>query len=119
MLGIRNMVIMIIVFVGIVLFVGVGGLGVVIYRGIIINNLVMIFLGSLFIVILVLVFDFILGFIEKRLINYKRVKYKINLKVIILGFFIVIFGVYFFLNLKKDKIINIVIKFMIEGYILG
>lgn len=65
MFGIRNMVIMIIVLVGIVLFIGVGGLGVVIYRGIMINNIIMIIIGSIFIVLLVLIFDFILGLVEK------------------------------------------------------
>ncbi|WP_338952185.1 ABC transporter permease subunit [Fusobacterium nucleatum] len=119
MSGIRNMVTMTIALAGIASFVGAGGLGVAIYRGITTNNSAMTFLGSLLIAILALVFDFILGLIEKRLTNHKRVKYKINLKVIILGLFIVIFGVYFSLNSKKDKTINIATKPMTEGYILG
>ena len=119
MSGIRNMVTMTIALAGIASFVGAGGLGVAIYRGITTNNSAMTFLGSLLIAILALVFDFILGLIEKRLTNHKRIKYKINLKVIILGLFIVIFGVYFSLNSKKDKTINIATKPMTEGYILG
>ena len=119
MSGIRNMVTMTIALAGIASFVGAGGLGVAIYRGITTNNSAMTFLGSLLIAILALVFDFILGLIEKRLTNYKRVKYKINPKLIILGLFIVIFGVYFSLNSKKDKTINIATKPMTEGYILG
>ena len=119
MSGIRNMVTMTIALAGIASFVGAGGLGVAIYRGITTNNSAMTFLGSLLIAILALVFDFILGLIEKRLTNHKRVKYKINLKVIILGLFIVIFGIYFSLNSKKDKTINIATKPMTEGYILG
>ena len=119
MSGIRNMVTMTIALAGIASFVGAGGLGVAIYRGITTNNSAMTFLGSLLIAILALVFDFILGLIEKRLTNHKRVKYKINLKVIILGLFIVIFGAYFSLNSKKDKTINIATKPMTEGYILG
>ena len=119
MSGIRNMVTMTIALAGIASFVGAGGLGVAIYRGITTNNSAMTFLGSLLIAILALVFDFILGLIEKRLTNHKRTKYKINLKVIILGLFIVIFGVYFSLNSKKDKTINIATKPMTEGYILG
>jgi len=74
---------------------------------------------STYIAILALVFDFVLGLIEKRLTNHKRVKYKINPKLIILGLFIVIFGTYFSLNSKKDKTINIATKPMTEGYILG
>lgn len=119
MSGIRNMVTMTIALAGIASFVGAGGLGVAIYRGITTNNSAMTFLGSLLIAILALVFDFILGIIEKRLTNRKRVKYKINLKLIILGLFIVIFGVYFSLNSKKNKTINIATKPMTEGYILG
>ena len=119
MSGIRNMVTMTIALAGIASFVGAGGLGVAIYRGITTNNSAMTFLGSLLIAILALVFDFILGLIEKRLTNYKRIKYKINPKLIILGLFIVIFGMYFSLNSKKDKTINIATKPMTEGYILG
>ncbi|WP_405347248.1 ABC transporter permease subunit [Fusobacterium animalis] len=119
MSGIRNMVTMTIALAGIASFVGAGGLGVAIYRGITTNNSAMTFLGSLLIAILALAFDFILGLIEKRLTNHKRVKYKINSKLIILGLFIVIFGAYFSLNLKKDKTINIATKPMTEGYILG
>ena len=119
MSGIRNMVTMTIALAGIASFVGAGGLGVAIYRGITTNNSAMTFLGSLLIAILALVFDFILGLIEKRLTNHKRIKYKINPKLIILGLFIVIFGMYFSLNSKKDKTINIATKPMTEGYILG
>ena len=119
MSGIRNMVTMTIALAGIASFVGAGGLGVAIYRGITTNNSAMTFLGSLLIAILALVFDFILGLIEKRLTNHKRVRYKINLKLIILGLFIVIFGAYFSLNSKKNKTINIATKPMTEGYILG
>lgn len=119
MSGIRNMVTMTIALAGIASFVGAGGLGVAIYRGITTNNSAMTFLGSLLIAILALIFDFILGIIEKRLTNHKRTKYKMNFKLIILGLFIIIFGAYFSLNSKKDKVINIATKPMTEGYILG
>lgn len=119
MSGIRNMVTMTIALAGIASFVGAGGLGVTIYRGITTNNSAMTFLGSLLIAILALIFDFILGIIEKRLTNHKRTKYKVNFKLIILGLFIIIFGAYFSLNSKKDKAINIATKPMTEGYILG
>ena len=119
MSGIRNMVTMTIALAGIASFVGAGGLGVAIYRGITTNNSAMTFLGSLLIALLALIFDFILGIIEKRLTNHKRTKYKVNFKLIILGLFIIIFGAYFSLNSKKDKTINIATKPMTEGYILG
>ena len=119
MSGIRNMVTMTIALAGIASFVGAGGLGVAIYRGITTNNSAMTFLGSLLIALLALIFDFILGIIEKRLTNHKRTKYKVNFKLVILGLFIIIFGAYFSLNSKKDKTINIATKPMTEGYILG
>ena len=119
MSGIRNMVTMTITLAGIASFVGAGGLGVAIYRGITTNNSAMTFLGSLLIALLALIFDFILGIMEKRLINRKKTKYKVNFKLIILGLFIIIFGTYFSLNSKKDKAINIATKPMTEGYILG
>jgi len=119
MSGIRNMVTMTIALAGIASFVGAGGLGVAIYRGITTNNSAMTFLGSLLIALLALIFDFILGIIEKRLTNHKKTKYKVNFKLIILGLFIIIFGAYFSLNSKKDKTINIATKPMTEGYILG
>ena len=119
MSGIRNMVTMTIALAGIASFVGAGGLGVAIYRGITTNNSAMTFLGSLLIAILALIFDFILGIMEKRLTNHKRTKYKVNFKLVILGLFIIIFGAYFSLNSKKDKTINIATKPMTEGYILG
>ena len=119
MSGIRNMVTMTIALAGIASFVGAGGLGVAIYRGITTNNSAMTFLGSLLIAILALIFDFILGIMEKRLTNHKRTKYKVNFKLIILVLFIIIFGAYFSLNSKKDKTINIATKPMTEGYILG
>ena len=119
MSGIRNMVTMTIALAGIASFVGAGGLGVAIYRGITTNNSAMTFLGSLLIALLALIFDFILGIMEKRLTNHKRTKYKVNFKLIILGLFLIIFGAYFSLNSKKDKTINIATKPMTEGYILG
>lgn len=119
MSGIRNMGTMTIALAGIASFVGAGGLGVAIYRGITTNNSAMTFLGSLLIALLALIFDFILGIIEKRLTNHKKTKYKVNFKLIILGLFIIIFGTYFSLNSKKDKAINIATKPMTEGYILG
>ena len=119
MSGIRNMVTMTIALAGIASFVGAGGLGVAIYRGITTNNSAMTFLGSLLIALLALIFDFILGIMEKRLTNHKRTKYKVNFKLVILGLFIIIFGAYFSLNSKKDKTINIATKPMTEGYILG
>ena len=67
MSGIRNMVTMTIALAGIASFIGAGGLGVAIYRGITTNNTAMTMVGSLLIALLALVMDFLLGFLEKRM----------------------------------------------------
>ncbi len=65
--GIRSMVTMTIALAGIASFIGAGGLGVAIYRGITTNNAAMTMCGSLLIAALALVVDFVLGFAEKRM----------------------------------------------------
>lgn len=67
MSGIRSMVTMTIALAGIASFIGAGGLGVAIYRGITTNNSAMTMAGSVLIAALALVVDFILGFVEKRM----------------------------------------------------
>lgn len=67
MSGIRNMAVMTIALAGIASFIGAGGLGVAIYRGITTNNAAMTVAGSLLIAGLALAVDLILGFAEKRM----------------------------------------------------
>lgn len=67
MSGIRNMVTMTIALGGIASYIGAGGLGVAIYRGITTNNTAMTIVGSLLIAVLALAVDAILGFVEKRM----------------------------------------------------
>lgn len=59
---------------GIASFVGAGGLGVAIYRGITTNNTALMISGSILIAVLALLSDFILGKIEKRLDYRNRAK---------------------------------------------
>ncbi|MGN0072154.1 MAG: glycine betaine ABC transporter substrate-binding protein [Atopobiaceae bacterium] len=66
MSGIRNMTVMTIALAGIASFIGAGGLGVAIYRGITTNNAAMTMAGSLLIAALALVVDAVLGFAERR-----------------------------------------------------
>ena len=65
--GFRNMVVMTIALGGIASFIGAGGLGVSIYRGITTNNAVMTCCGSLLIAVLAIGIDFIIGYFEKAL----------------------------------------------------
>ncbi|OUO92550.1 glycine/betaine ABC transporter substrate-binding protein [Gordonibacter sp. An230] len=64
--GIRNMTTMTIALTGIASFIGAGGLGVAIYRGITTNNLAMTLAGSVLIAALAIVVDLVLGLAEKR-----------------------------------------------------
>lgn len=63
--GIRNMVAMTIATAGIAAFIGAGGLGVAIYRGISTNNTAMTFAGSILIAVMALLADYLLGLLEK------------------------------------------------------
>lgn len=63
--GIRSMAVMTIALAGIASFIGAGGLGVAIYRGITTNNKAMTLVGSLLIAILAIAVDFLIGRIEK------------------------------------------------------
>ncbi|WP_232050894.1 ABC transporter permease/substrate-binding protein [Arabiibacter massiliensis] len=64
--GIRNMATMTIALAGIASFIGAGGLGVAIYRGITTNNLAMTLAGSVLIAVLAIAVDLLLGLAEKR-----------------------------------------------------
>lgn len=63
--GFKNMVVMTIALAGIPSFIGAGGLGVAVYRGITTNNQTMTIAGSLLIALLALLCDLIIGGIEK------------------------------------------------------
>jgi osmoprotectant transport system permease protein len=63
--GLRNMAVMTISLGGIASFIGAGGLGVAIYRGITTNNKAMTLAGSLLIALLAIVVDVLIGFLEK------------------------------------------------------
>lgn len=118
--GIRNMVTMTIALAGIASFIGAGGLGVAIYRGITTNNTAMTMVGSLLIALLALVMDMLLGFIEKRM-NKRSIKDKKANKVMALvciGLCIVIV-IGTVVSRKKQDIIHIATKPMTEQYVLG
>ena len=67
MAGIRNMVVMVIATCGIASFIGAGGLGVAIFRGITTYQLALTYLGSLMIAAVALLCDLLLGVVEKRI----------------------------------------------------
>lgn len=65
--GIRNMAVMTISVAAIASFIGAGGLGVAIYRGITIYDTAMTFAGSFLIALLAIVCDGLLGLAEKQI----------------------------------------------------
>ena len=65
--GVRNMVVMTISTTAIASFIGAGGLGVAIYRGITIYDTAMTFSGSLLIALIALISDLLLGLLEKKI----------------------------------------------------
>ena len=65
--GVRNMVVMTIAVAAIASFIGAGGLGVTIYRGITIYDTAMTFSGSFLIALIAIVSDGLLGIVEKKI----------------------------------------------------
>ena len=120
MSGIRSMVTMTIALAGIASFIGAGGLGVAIYRGITTNNAAMTIAGSILIALLALFMDFILRIAEKRMQKRSVKSKKTNriIGVILLIACVGIGGGTFFRSQSKDTI-HIATKPMTEQYVLG
>lgn len=70
--GMRNMVVMTIALAGIASFIGAGGIGVAIYRGITTYNMPMTVAGGVLIAIIALIVDNLLGFFERKLLKRGR-----------------------------------------------
>ena len=118
--GIRNMVTMTISLAGIASFIGAGGLGVAIYRGITTNNTAMTVVGSLLIALLALVFDFVLGIVEKGLLKRSNKSKKTNKAFAVIALVLVIAAVCSSIApLGKKETVNIATKPMTEQYVLG
>ncbi len=70
--GIRTVAVMCIALTGIAAFIGAGGMGVAIWRGIATNNSQITVLGSLFVAVLASMTDIFLGMAEKNIIRYRK-----------------------------------------------
>lgn len=126
--GFRNMVVMTIALCGIASFIGAGGLGVAIWRGITTNNGPMTCAGSLLIASIALIIDSILSKIEKGInnrIHGKRKKVSKNKKgalvkiLLIVIIVILIVEGFMFKNSLSKNTINIASKPTTEEYILS
>jgi len=120
MSGIRNMVTMTIALAGIASFIGAGGLGVAIYRGITTNNSAMTIVGSALIACLALFADILLGVVEKQM--QKRTN-KAKKRKYFYGSLITVLCVAIFGNIlhtaPAGNSIRIATKPMTEQYIIG
>ncbi|MEA4852852.1 MAG: glycine betaine ABC transporter substrate-binding protein [Christensenella sp.] len=121
MSGIRNMVVMTIALTGIASFIGAGGLGVAIYRGITTNNMAMTMDGSLLIAALALIMDFLLGLAEKRmkLRTVKARKTNRILLFVVLAVCVGIVGGSLIGSVQNQNTIQVATKPMTEQYVLG
>ena len=120
MSGIRSMVTMTIALAGIASFIGAGGLGVAIYRGITTNNAAMTMAGSLLIAVLALLVDLLLGFVERR-INRRSAKAKRNNRIMAAAA-VVVCGALIVTGLfrtQTGETVHIATKPMTEQYVLG
>lgn len=68
--GVRTVTVMTVSVATIAAFIGAGGLGVLIFRGITTYNIPMIVLGSMLVAVLALAADFIMGGVEKAIEKY-------------------------------------------------
>ncbi len=120
MSGIRSMTTMTIALTGIASFIGAGGLGVAIYRGITTNNAAMTITGSLIIALLALAMDALLGFIDGQM---KHDKARSTKKRIFYAVLAAAVAVAFLISTlqwnKRENVIHIATKPMTEQYILG
>lgn len=116
--GVRSMATMTIALAGIASFIGAGGLGVVIYRGITTNNTALTVAGSLLTALLALVTDLLLGLLEKA--TARRRKNKASAKVMaailaVLAACVLLWGSF----TQGGGTLHIATKPMTEQYILG
>ncbi len=120
MSGIRSMVTMTIALAGIASFIGAGGLGVAIYRGITTNNAAMTMTGSLLIALLALAVDFLLGFPEKRM-QKRSAKAKKTNRILAAAAVVICLALIVTSALRtgKEETIHIATKPMTEQYVMG
>lgn len=132
--GIRTLVIMTISLAGIASFIGAGGLGQAIYRGINTNNPILIIIGSISIAALAIFLDYLLSIFEKSAfqktngkgVSYKKSTFFQNKKILLL-FGVMVFGIFIFTSTRNNpkiksnpsKKITIATKPSAEQLILG
>lgn len=123
--GFRTMVVMTIALAGLASFIGAGGLGQAIYRGINTNNSSLILAGSISVALLALVTDLIIGVFEKRVRSRKSHSRRNKLFTAFAALFFIIIPVLLFtFSSQRNKAgrsseIVVASKPTSEQYILG
>ncbi|MDZ7797037.1 MAG: ABC transporter permease/substrate-binding protein [Candidatus Marinimicrobia bacterium] len=121
--GLRTMIVMTIALAGLASFIGAGGLGQAIYRGINTNNTSMILLGSLLVALLALMTDLMIGFLERSIKSRAQPlsKKKKILRYSGLAVFLIVVAVIFLSKPEKlvQREIVVASKPTAEQYILG
>lgn len=117
--GLRTMAVMTIALAGIASFIGAGGLGVMIYRGITTNNSGLTLLGSITVALLAFAIDGLLRFTEYLMTTRNR--FSRITKLVFSGIGITTLSALLIFNffINKDAEIRIATKPMTEQYILG
>ncbi len=121
--GFRTMVVMTIALAGLASFIGAGGLGQAIYRGINTNNSSLILVGSIAVALLALVVDLLIGAFENsiKLNSKQKNKRRPYLKYIGIGIFLILLAIIIIPRAFNNTNKNIVVatKPTAEQYILG
>ncbi len=112
--GLRNMAVMTVALAGIASFIGAGGLGVAIYRGITTNNAAMTLAGSVLIALMAFTADLLLGAAEKAIKKKKYLPLKIASAAAVF-----LFAALFFTAGDRDGVIKIASKPMTEQFIIS
>lgn len=123
--GFRTMVVMTIALAGLASFIGAGGLGQAIYRGINTNNSSLILAGSISVALLALVTDLIIGFFEKRVRSRKLHSRRNKLSTAFAALFFILTPLVLFLfnsqgnQTERSPEIVVASKPTAEQYVLG
>jgi osmoprotectant transport system permease protein len=123
--GFRTMVVMTIALAGLASFIGAGGLGQAIYRGINTNNSSLILAGSISVALLALVTDLIIGIFEKRVRSRKVDSRRNKLFTAFAALFFIIIPLLLFIfsrqgnETRRSPEIVVASKPTAEQYILG
>ena len=120
--GIRTASVMCVGIATIAAFIGAGGLGDFIYQGLSLNDNHLILLGAIPAAIMALLFDYIIGYLEKHLSSRKKGKTKPAVFfwiIVFIGFVLVVSVIFTVIHKENRKAIVIGSKNFTEQFILG